>query len=638
MRDTSSIGRQHAEGLSSSEQLYSVGETQLKPPPPPRITMSDDMRLGAESFATNLDEVFKGFLFKPGAAPEGFQKPTDLSGASALDIANEFLFNGRFDIQRTGTDVTVLDTRGESGLSSVSAGLQGDTAAGSGPVSDAQATNINGLPIDPQTGLPTINQQIMPADLLSKPTLMAILSESVRAAEQRQVSGDERQSRGDTPISEVLQQEAVGTPRAPGTSGPRAPINGIPADDLRRIAELSTEMLIALFLKLNITDPNNSVETHNQLHEIATNLRQQAIDESQKRQANANKMMKEAQAYADKAQTFSTIVMVVMIVIMIALIVLTGGLGLAAAAPAVAATTAATASATAATASATAAATAAATATTASATAAASASATAAATAATTASATTAAAASSAAAASTAAATTAATASATTAATASSAATATTVSAGTVSASGLSVGAAGTTVSGVTTTTTGSVIASGSTLAPGTVLGSGTVIGQGAGAVTLASPMTVSAATSTGLSASTIVPAAGSQIAAGSTLAGGSTLAAGTTVSGASFMGVTSGTLSTLKLGAAFANLTLKVTEAKVNHEAATKSADAKLAGIDAKRHQYLAELMQRQIEEEAAIVRLIMESKNQTIEAVLGMIQQLVGTSNAILSAGLAN
>lgn len=94
--------------------------------------------------------------------------------------------------------------------------------------------------------------------------------------------------------------------------------------------------------------------------------------------------------------------------------------------------------------------------------------------------------------------------------------------------------------------------------------------------------------------------------------------------------------VQTLKLVNSVVTLVLKLFEAGVNHEAATKSANAKEAQNEADRHKLLAEMMQQQIEEEAAIMKMIMESKNQTVDAVLKMMNAMFATKNKIMSVGM--
>ncbi len=82
----------------------------------------------------------------------------------------------------------------------------------------------------------------------------------------------------------------------------------------QNLAELSADDLLAAFLKVNITDPNNNPETHNKLHEISSNMRQLAIDEAKKRIERAQEAKKEAEQYAKQAEYISTVVTVVSLV------------------------------------------------------------------------------------------------------------------------------------------------------------------------------------------------------------------------------------------------------------------------------------------------------------------------------------
>lgn len=79
---------------------------------------------------------------------------------------------------------------------------------------------------------------------------------------------------------------------------------------IRGVGELSADDLLAAFLKVNITDPNNSTETHNKLHQIASTMRQQAIAEAKKKIERAQEMRKEAEQYAQQAEYIMTIVQV----------------------------------------------------------------------------------------------------------------------------------------------------------------------------------------------------------------------------------------------------------------------------------------------------------------------------------------
>ena len=74
-----------------------------------------------------------------------------------------------------------------------------------------------------------------------------------------------------------------------------------------KFESMNPDQLLAQFLKLQIVDPNNSVETHQDLHQAMSELRQLAIDEAQARIARAEEQRKEAEAYASFASAFGAL-------------------------------------------------------------------------------------------------------------------------------------------------------------------------------------------------------------------------------------------------------------------------------------------------------------------------------------------
>jgi len=131
-------------------------------------------------------------------------------------------------------------------------------------------------------------------------------------------------------------KDPSGAPNASGTGGPggttgttgtNAP--GQPAG--LNIQGLTAGQLLAAFLKLQITDPNNSVEVHNQLQDLMSKLRQDSIEGAKREQAAAAELAKKAEAYAETAGIIGTIVMVVVIIVAIVATIFTLG----AAAPAI---------------------------------------------------------------------------------------------------------------------------------------------------------------------------------------------------------------------------------------------------------------------------------------------------------------
>ncbi|MBI5508548.1 MAG: hypothetical protein HY903_07330 [Deltaproteobacteria bacterium] len=81
--------------------------------------------------------------------------------------------------------------------------------------------------------------------------------------------------------------------------------------DLARMRDMSADLLLAIFLKLNITDPNNSVETHAKLIDVMSELRQLAIAEAKKRIERAQELMKEAESSGGYMDSFGIIMQVI---------------------------------------------------------------------------------------------------------------------------------------------------------------------------------------------------------------------------------------------------------------------------------------------------------------------------------------
>jgi hypothetical protein len=90
---------------------------------------------------------------------------------------------------------------------------------------------------------------------------------------------------------------------------------------LRSIAELSPDALLAAFLKLNITDPNNSVDTHNKLHEALSVLRERAIKDAQQKIKVAEELREEAEKDAGQAAYVGQIMSMIRIIVCIIAIV-----------------------------------------------------------------------------------------------------------------------------------------------------------------------------------------------------------------------------------------------------------------------------------------------------------------------------
>ena len=96
-----------------------------------------------------------------------------------------------------------------------------------------------------------------------------------------------------------------------------------------RISGLDGEALLAEFLKLEVEDPNNSVETHHQLYESLSTLRQNAIDEALSRSERAEELKKEADDYASTFGPIANALHIVGAAVAIGGAIFTGGATLA---------------------------------------------------------------------------------------------------------------------------------------------------------------------------------------------------------------------------------------------------------------------------------------------------------------------
>ncbi len=77
------------------------------------------------------------------------------------------------------------------------------------------------------------------------------------------------------------------------------------------MANLSSDQLLAEFLKLNINDPNANVETQHKLYTLASEMRQQAIEEAKKKIERAQELMREAQKYADQVEKYAEVASII---------------------------------------------------------------------------------------------------------------------------------------------------------------------------------------------------------------------------------------------------------------------------------------------------------------------------------------
>lgn len=564
------------EGARSSAEA--LGAKEALPPAAPRAVVMGDREIqGAEAFATNIDRVFNSFL--PSAVTDD-GKPVMREGNNLVDLAAYFLGANANANGAEKRVVSAADSRGANG-----AGYQGD----------GKFFGPNG---------PIIRDKMTPQQLFSKEHVQGLFA----AATQR--------------------SQALGATGAGGMTDAQ----------MKQVAELTADQLLAAFLKCNINDPNNNPENQNMLHQVSTDMRQLQIDASQKKAAEAEKQIQEAQKYAEQAQVIGTIVMVIVIIIMLIITIFTFGAGAAAGAAAVGGvaagtTAAATAATTAATAAATAAASAGAAGAASAAGAAAAASAAAAAAGASTAGVAAAGVAASAAfsaAAATGASTAAcaAAASAAGAAAAAGASAAAAAAAGAAAASAVVAGAAPAAVAGA---------AAGACAAAG---GSAAAAGAAGGAAGVAAGGTVAASAAAGAAGAT-AGAACAGLGAGVGAAAGSAAATSSTGIGAFLSGFFAGAQAATSAAAPaiiagiLVSLGLQSIKIGAETKAANKQLDAESTQNEVKKHQAIAEMFQAQIDDQAAIIKIIMESKNQVVEAVLKMMKASQSSYQAVSAAG---
>ena len=93
------------------------------------------------------------------------------------------------------------------------------------------------------------------------------------------------------------------------------------------LSKMKPDQMLAAFLKLNIEDPNNSVETHNRLSEVMSELRQRAIDDAKAKIAEAEKMREEAEKYAGVVDMINIVVTSVLMIGAAVLTAATFGIG-----------------------------------------------------------------------------------------------------------------------------------------------------------------------------------------------------------------------------------------------------------------------------------------------------------------------
>lgn len=93
----------------------------------------------------------------------------------------------------------------------------------------------------------------------------------------------------------------------------------------KSINELSSDDLLAAFLKLNITDPNNDVQVQDKLLELAKQMRQGALVKEKADLKNQEAKLKEAEKKQASAKVLSTVIAVVMVIVAVVVAVVTFG-------------------------------------------------------------------------------------------------------------------------------------------------------------------------------------------------------------------------------------------------------------------------------------------------------------------------
>lgn len=114
------------------------------------------------------------------------------------------------------------------------------------------------------------------------------------------------------PRQKRLTNEALAaTPRERGSGTINNARELSPRLKLIDMSNMSSDQMLAEFLKLNINDPNANVETQNKLYTLASEMRQQAIEEAKKKIERAQELMREAQKYADQVEKYAEVASIV---------------------------------------------------------------------------------------------------------------------------------------------------------------------------------------------------------------------------------------------------------------------------------------------------------------------------------------
>ncbi len=333
-------GTQGASGLNAAQQLFGAGEVALPPPSAPTVNLTPELAQGAEAFAANMDLALTNLLDSPtrSLATQG----VNIESLASADIGNLMTMMGPLVAANApvalpgGTAPPIADSQMPAGTLTgpAPAGASGNTQASQivQPMSDsaqpgdtpgqgqlrgavANTTFPDVLPnnITPEKAAEVFNAAItmgfnpftgttikdVPQDIkmVMSPEYMAVVAQTVSIR--------------------------MGMPQ-----GALSGVPGMAGDIAGALQGMSSDALLAAFLKINIDDPNNSVEVQNDLHQLSSDLRQKAMDEAQTKADNAEKLQAEASGYASKVAPMIEIIQIVCIV----LAVFTAGASLALAA------------------------------------------------------------------------------------------------------------------------------------------------------------------------------------------------------------------------------------------------------------------------------------------------------------------
>jgi hypothetical protein len=281
-----------------------VDELQLGPVQAPRIDLNQRLSESARSFATNLDKAITNHLVQFSSALSSQQihldrnAPVNLTrhdtGAQQHDDAQrQVLTPAQARAQANENVLARIIPERANQLEAVTQdrGLQHLVDLPANEADEAREADIGDHGVN--TGNGTGN---------GVGTAHGILTAPVNHANEANVT-NKGKAKGDThlitDVTAGMQQK---------TRGGGNVNNAMQLSErltLLDMSNLSSDQLLAEFLKLNINDPNANVQTQDKLYTLASEMRKQAIEEAKKRIERAQELMKEAQKYADQVQKYA---------------------------------------------------------------------------------------------------------------------------------------------------------------------------------------------------------------------------------------------------------------------------------------------------------------------------------------------